>query len=135
MQAHACMCQTLHAQPMYVCTLCWFSFSCCSRVRAVVSLGSRAGLLLNSFSSCSIATAKRIPYNVVSLSSGWFRSEIELIRTRRTSQFVNYAPPFAWECQNIESAMLCCMQASDLTVYNYVMQFEFGLLWSHALLL
>ena len=26
-----------------------------------------------------------IPYNVVSLSSGWFRSEIELIRTRRTS--------------------------------------------------
>ena len=67
------------------CTLCWFSSSCCSRVRAVVSLGSRAGLLLNSFSSCSIATAKRIPYNVVSLSSGWFRSEIELIRTRRTS--------------------------------------------------
>ena len=36
-------------------TLCWFSFSCCSRVRAVASLGSCAGFLLSSFSNRSIS--------------------------------------------------------------------------------
>ena len=34
-------------------TLCWFSLSCCSLVRAVESLGSNAGLLLNSVSTSS----------------------------------------------------------------------------------
>ena len=36
-------------------TLCWFSFSCCSRVRAVESLDSCAGFLLSSFSNRSIS--------------------------------------------------------------------------------